>query len=585
MAVNAQPLPTGWIKEGMIVRCMAPVGLMLVKHVDDSGVDARRVRSSKLDAFHMPHRSFSPATIEDRILFTLDDAKISEIRKVIRDGKDERQFKVIFLDHPATVVIDKMKPLFDKVESTKMLGMAVVVTVPQSWLDELVIPDPITPAVLARAAAETDLILEKAAASAPKQRPAPVVADSAVVDWFTRMFTKHGVDMTGVKIAPAHRLGRAMGQDPTYALFWPSTKAFGDNIKLISAAARELHLRDFFANDVKIMVDLPANWTPTYGEVERVSIAIKLSDYLTDDDLALSEEQAYLANLEREAIHKVYAADSEEIAAQVDGNGEPVVKDEDLRETSRLIDDLRERNKRLQAEVESLGTLADDRLSLIDSLTAEIDARDLRAQDASEAYEAADLKPAPAQSLTTCKEVVTLIHAIGQPEERVKGDTELSQRLNDGWQKFECAFVGNQGERTIRYVTLVRDLPAPAAPPAQSANKANARLIEKIGPHIIVEPSQNQAINYGAHIAPVRAKQIAEARATFEAMLNDDEVNHIEFTDTVRRSRLPRTEQDDLIAQSFKIRSGKAAGETFASMKELLPFVRSPFAASLVVKS
>lgn len=518
MTSNSHALPTGWIKEGMIVRCTTPVGLMQVRVVHSSGgISARRARMTKDNVVMLNADLFTPATIEDRILFTLDAANIAEIRKIIPDGKDNRQYRVIFMtDRPGTPVIDAMKQLFEKVESPERLGNALVVTVPQSWLDELVLVDPVTPAIAAQAAAETDLILEKAALA---------VAESAVVDWFVRSFTRLGVDMTGVQIAPTHRLGRTMGQDPTYALIWPSTLVFSLQIKNISAAAKELRLRDFFANGTKIIVDLPAEWMPTYGESPAAADPVGTRHVSSVETL-------------------------------------PTEADEDLTETARLIDELRARNKQLVAENESLGTLADDRLTLIDSLTAEIDARDLRVQDAEESAEPV------AQSLITCKEVKSFADIT---------DAELEKHLNTGWDILHIQF----GAHDQLDVVFIRNQPAPVAP---TTTRAAAKLVRPVGPHVIIEPAistpapipsaplptlnqaQTTAINFGTDISSIRA--------TLAAMLNDTEVTHEAFYRAVITSRLPKQDKDAYIAQSRQMRVGaKIAAE---AMTIPSPFINRP---------
>lgn len=530
MTLNSHALPANWIKEGMIVRCTAPqaVGLMQVRVVhSNGGISARRPRMTKDSVVMLNADCFEPATIEDRVLFTLDAANIGEIRKINPDGKDDRQFRIIFMsDRPGTAVIDSIKKLVEKVESPERLGNAIVVTVPQSWLDELVIADPVTPAVAARAQAETDLILEQAAASAPNQRPQRTIADvgidRAVYDWFVRDFTRLGVDMTDVQIAPAARLGRAVGQDPTYTLIWPSTQAFGANIKLVSAAARELRLQEFFANDRYIKVDLPAEWTPTYGEPVQVTVSPEAAERLVSEHGLVYNEEG-----------------------QLDA---PTVDDADLSETARLIADLRERNERLQITNENLR-------EQVDSLIGYIDGGDLRAQDAEELE--------PAQSLTTCKEVKTL---------RGISDADLQTHINGGWDILHYQFT----EDVKLHVVLQRDMPAPVAPtPARTA----ARMVTPVGPHIIVEPTSNGGVLSPNPVlnqrqtSPVNfGTDITTARADLRSKLDDPAITHEDFYRMVITSRLPRQERDELINQSRQIRvGGKITAQTAM-------FVASPFA-------
>lgn len=499
---NAQPLPQGWIKEGMIVRCMAPVGLMRVKHVHDDGdVDAMRPRSSRLDVFKGEAKLFHPATIEEYITFHLATVQVNNCYHPKPYGEDEHQYGVRFRERLMTDQIELLKSHggFEKVELAE--NPAIVVTVPQSWLDELVKVDPVTPAVAARALAETDLILQQAAATPPNQRPTPVEADSAVVDWFMRMFTAQGVDMTDVKIAPTHRLNRAMGQDPTYALIWPNTDAFHAAIKAgLYDASKELRLGDYFANDVKIIVDLPANWSPTFGE-------IVADNPITESVVAAMQTSA--------------------------------PEDEDLSETARLIADLRERNERLQIRNEALA-------EQVDSLIAHFDAQDLRAEDAAEAAEA-DMPAAVGTRYisSVCKQVKT---------ERNAQDGTIEKYLNDGWDILHIEF----NDRTDVNIVFVRELPAPVVP---TSARTAYRSFTPVGPQVVVEPAtpapippalqvETPAVNFGTNIAPA----LVHERATLSAMMNDLEITHEEFCLMVNTSRVPDVDKAAYIRQSKQMR-------------------------------
>lgn len=526
MAVNPS-LPAGWIKEGMIVRCTTPqaVGLMQVRVVHNNGsISARRARATKDNVVMLDPTCFAPATIEDRILFTLDAANIGEIRKTLPDGKDERQYKIVFLgqDHPATQVIDKLKTLFDKVQSPQNAGNAVIVTVPQSWLDELVVADPVTPAIKAMAEAEAEQIVEAA------KKFTPVQADPAVVDWFVRSFTRQGIDMTDVQIAPAHRLNRAMGQDPTYALIWPNTQAYQAAVKAgLHNAAKELRLRDYFANGVMIMVDLPANWTPTFGEV-----------VIADDN-----SHAF--------FDKINDGLQAELAAENEADNAPDDKDAVIGELIRERNELLSRNDRLQILNENLR-------DQVDSLIGHIDAQELRTEDAAEAAEMST----SIQPLTICKEVETV---------RGISDAALEKCLNDGWEILHIQF----GDNASLNVVFVREQSAPTAP---TPTRTAAKLIQPVGPtvsyHIPQPETSASALVMNQHESPAInfGTDIASARATLAAMMNDPEVTHEDFYRAVITSRLPKDDKDAYIEQSRQMRvGGKIAAQSAR-------FVRSPFA-------
>lgn len=552
MALNAKPLPTGWIKLDMIVRCVnstqQPPSVMRVRFVAEDGhVSARKAKSNRDDAILLPPSDFEPATLADYVSFHLDTLQIGENFGPQQATLEKRVFSIRFREALKTEAIDKLKKVFDKVDST--INTIMVVTVPQKWVDE------------------TDLVVEQSpetVQSVPHQRPQRTIADvgmdRAVVDWFVRSFVRLGVDMAGVQIAPSHRLGRTIGQDPTYTLIWPSTQAFSDNIKSISTAAKELRLREFFANDRYIKVDLPHAWTPTYGEVAAANV----------EYVAVSPETAQRL-MDEQGL--VYNEDG-----QLDA---PVVEDDDLKETARRITELQDRNARLQDQLNAEREAAELALkksdetieqlqNMVDGLVQDIEGRELRAEDAAERM----IEP-----LTTCKEVKTI---------RNINDADYQKFLNEGWEDRHIEF-NDKGDVNV---VFVRDLPAPVAP---TSTRAAAKLIQTVGPHIIVEPTplenvpsltsalnyvqtpQTRAINYGT--------DIATARATLVTMLNDDEITHAAFVLNVRRSRLPRQEQDALVAESLKLRAGKNVAETFESLADLKPYVRLPFAISQAVNN
>lgn len=57
------------------------------------------------------------------------------------------------------------------------------------------------------------------------------------------------------------------------------------------------------------------------------------------------------------------------------------------------------------------------------------------------------------------REVCTLVQRITRTEDRTASDAELAARLSQGWEKFDCSIV--TGDVAIRYVTLIRECPAP----------------------------------------------------------------------------------------------------------------------------
>lgn len=84
-----------------------------------------------------------------------------------------------------------------------------------------------------------------------------------------------------------------------------------------------------------------------------------------------------------------------------------------------------------------------------------------------------------AQLTNPKKEVFTLSLTITRPEDRVKADNDLAKKLNEGWERFDSAFVANPGEPTLHLITLIRVAPIPAEPdqPAATvvvASEANA---------------------------------------------------------------------------------------------------------------
>lgn len=506
-----KPTIPAWLKEGAIVRCNAPIGVMRVTHVDDSGVSARRARSTRNDAFQQAHACFLPANIEDRILFVLDEARISEIHKINPAGKDERQFTVLFRERPVTTTIDTMKTLFDKVDSSE--NPAIVVTVPQSWLDELVLGDPVTPARLALAQSEADLIREKVKSGIPfAQLPPEREADPAVIAWLTKTLTDAGQDMTDAKVIPSHRLGRGMDESPTYAVLFAKT----GQITVTQLDLKRVGLVEPVLNGTKITVDLPEGWTVGNGEQEAA----------------------------------------------------PEVEDEALTETARRIKKLEAENARLLvqlAEREADVEILEER---IEGFIQDIKGAAIRTEDV---LEAAD-EPT-ALTIKSCIEVEFITFKINQ-RERVQ---DFVAKRNADWIVAHEEF-SDDGE-TFR-ARLERIIQLPGAPPGVRA--ATAKFIESSSPlvsfqpvpsdthgalyarpekvhtfaenRLVVDPSEPPR-NYGLIARERRDEEIATDRATLTAMSADMEVGHGEFTLAVRQSRLPRQEQDELVARSYKSRT------------------------------
>lgn len=87
------------------------------------------------------------------------------------------------------------------------------------------------------------------------------------------------------------------------------------------------------------------------------------------------------------------------------------------------------------------------------------------------------------------KEAFTLSLPIANPEDRVKADLELAKKINDGWERFDSAYIGNSGERTIHYITLVRAIPIPAEPDQPAATVAVAKAPTKPAPAATPDPA------------------------------------------------------------------------------------------------
>lgn len=148
-----------------------------------------------------------------------------------------------------------------------------------------------------------------------------------------------------------------------------------------------------------------------------------------------------------------------------------------IKRLQRRVAELAEDKQRLEQRVESL---VDERDELIEQRDSAIAMAAVASDLEAERFEAA---AEGRLVLNPCKEVVTLYHLVGRPDDRKKADAELAQYLNDRWEKFDCAVVA--GEMTLRVITLVRQQPALMPNPLHAARQ----MIEPIpGTHTVYPP-------------------------------------------------------------------------------------------------
>lgn len=162
-----------------------------------------------------------------------------------------------------------------------------------------------------------------------------------------------------------------------------------------------------------------------HAEMERV--ADEEVDKLADALEAMDDDQPFETDLKK----RIEQLEAELAAAEVAGQ--------------QRINDLTSENFKLkQAIQQQVMTHATIRAGYEEDL-ARLEAK------------AAIINPSPA-----CKEVCTLVQRLRNPEERVFSDTQLAEKLSEGWSPLDISYSFD--ETTWRYVTLVRDLPASPAP-------------------------------------------------------------------------------------------------------------------------
>lgn len=147
------------------------------------------------------------------------------------------------------------------------------------------------------------------------------------------------------------------------------------------------------------------------------------------------------------------------------------------------------------------------------------------------------------------KEVFTLSLVITNPEDRIKADAELAKKINDGWERFDSAYIGNSGERTIHYITLVRAVPVPAEPIQPAATETVVVAATKPAPDLNPDslPVTRKVVVASAILEPGEMPAIveSEANAAIEVdppMTRDEEVKLVAekaYNDALARNPLP----------------------------------------------
>jgi len=550
-----------WLVVGAIVRCVQikqfSPAIVKVMHVSDDGlIDARKARSNKLDLFHLPISDFAPATIEEHILFVMDANQIDEIRKVIPDGKDERQFRIIFPDRIATQIIEKMKLVFEKVVSSE--NPAIVVTVPPSWIAEAPAADPVTPALLAMAQAEADAVLGQATTDIN-----PAIADKISAELVGGTVTL--CDMTDAVISKGVTHSE-------YIVTFPTV----NQIKLPAAQIKKRcqFIRVEQINHI-LVVTVPSFWEvkEAFAQQDAATVNESLTVEADPIEAALVENDATTAEgfmrpceTCNGAGHSVNGWGQSVICPECDGTGiydidqQAAIKDEDLTESARLIKELKDRNRELVRRNDALR-------DQVDSLIGHIDG----AAQQAEAVAERDEMLISNQPLIVCKQVESIRHI---------SDADFQKHLNEGWDALHIQF----GENNILNVVFVREQPAPAP---SNGNRTAARLVTPVGPTVIIgapQPDTHGALHRKPvptvtlnrqGTEPIRCEQIAADRIRLQALVSDPDVTDFDFSLAVEQSRLQREERNALISQYRTLRTGQRLAAQLDQMPR--PSAQRPF--------
>lgn len=482
-----------WLTVGAIARDKASNRPLKVLRVGDT-IDARTARASDAhpDFPNADPAAFAPASIEDRILFVLDEARIAEIDKIIPEGKSEDQFRVVFRSHIPDMVIKKISALSAEgvFADAELDDNAFVITVRMAWVDDLVLADPVTPALLAMAEAEAAVVAQQAAKALN-----PAIVDKIIAE--LSQPTVH-CDMTGVHIVKGQ-------SNSEYTVRFPTV----NQIKLpaVQIKKRCQFLRVEQINNI-LVVTIPSLW-----EVKEAIASQPAAPVEPDDEMTEVERW-------READEASALADS-------------LIEDESQAENARIIQELRERNARLQARNEALA-------EQVDSLIGHIDGAALHTEDTAERHET----PIPTGQLATCKEWDIELSA---------SIATLNTRESQGWEVAHMEF--ELGKLNVVYYR-VQSAPAPT-----NGTATTARLLTPVGPHVIIgapQPDTHGALHrkpvptvtlnkQGA--PPIRYEQIAADRVRLQALVNDPDVTDFDFSLAVEQSCLPRDERNALIRQ------------------------------------
>lgn len=175
--------------------------------------------------------------------------------------------------------------------------------------------------------------------------------------------------------------------------------------------------------------DLPRHETYTYADF----IAWHMDNTADGVQKLTAEDRAF--------IEKVAGEEADKLAA---------VLDEPDEHTNPFEEELQKHVEQLTTENFGLKTLIHSQALEHDTVIAGYE-EDIKRLE----KKAAILNPEP-----TRKEVCTLEQKINAPEARKKADQELADKLNEEWKPLNVTITSNPDEPTLRYVTLVRDLPA-----------------------------------------------------------------------------------------------------------------------------
>ena len=493
-----------WVKVGVYVRFKSAGSIARVTAVRPDSFDAVGAFGK---AFFVNHLYFNPATLEDRIKYVLVESRAFEpeaIKHVIGQGRSGRDFRIAFGLHLSPDKLDVLREHFEWVELAYDMPdtptgkapavYAVIVTVPMSWLDELVVIDPVTPSLLAQAQDDTDA-----------QQHMQAVLTARILDHLKRG--------AGCRVK-----GAVVTKGVSHSEYLITFEKTGDIRDTAAGIKGRCDFIDVARDDRVLTVTIPSKWEldARFAHVTENGKKGEIAEIGESAPAALLTEAAASVALDRDVTHSesVWTTNSVGVSPEVKAKLmdefdlteadfiDPPAADAELTEAALLIERLQAENAQLRAENEHLEIKIDAYRDQVDNLITDIEGRDGMIDEQIEHAEVT-----PAQLVSSVFQGKTLIQELATPETWAAADRERADLLTQGWTQDNITVLhalGSARHNFTRVITLSRFAPLDTAPVPVEA-RAAARRIEPVGPTVSYiippEPALTGTLNQAAPVA------------------------------------------------------------------------------------